>query len=155
LTRKANPDQTGSWPPNDDRLKETRKFPGFVKPKFTYVGIRVKDMDESIGFYSKLFGMKVAGRSKLEVTHGEVATLVSEKKGFPLELNWYEKKSLYDKRYTVGEGLDHLCFQVESIDETLAKAKKMGFRSPKQIRTKTSRWAYVEDPSGIWVEVFQ
>ncbi len=126
-----------------------------VNPKFTYVGIRVKDLDESIGFYSKLFGMKLAGRSKIDVTHGELASLVSEEGGFPLELNYYEKKSLYDKRYTVGEGLDHLCFQVESVDETLRRAKKMGYRVLKEIKTKTSRWAYVEDPNGIWVEVFQ
>jgi lactoylglutathione lyase len=126
-----------------------------VKPKFTYVGIRVKDLDESISFYTKLFGMKLSGRSKIDVTHGEVASLVSEEGGFPLELNYYEKKSLYDKRYTVGEGLDHLCFQVESLDETLGKAKKMGCRVIREIKTKTSRWAYVEDPNGIWVEVFQ
>jgi lactoylglutathione lyase len=126
-----------------------------VNPKFTCIGIRVRDLDESISFYSKLFGMKLIGRSKIDVTHGEVASLVSEEGGFPLELNYYEKKSLYDKRYFVGEGLDHLCFQVESIDRTLAKAKEMGFRVPKEIRTKTSRWAYVEDPNGIWVEIFQ
>jgi catechol 2,3-dioxygenase-like lactoylglutathione lyase family enzyme len=126
-----------------------------VKPKFTYVGIRVKDLDESISFYSKLFGMKLADRSKILATHGETATLVSEEGGFPLELNFYEKKSLYDKRYTVGEGLDHLGFRVESIDGTIAMAKKMGCRLPRDVKTKTSRWAYLEDPNGIWIEIFQ
>jgi lactoylglutathione lyase len=126
-----------------------------VKSKFTYVGIRVKDLDASIEFYTKLFGMKLSGRSKIEVTHGEVASLVSEEGGFPLELNFYQKGSLYDKRYTVGEGLDHLCFQVENVDETVALAKKLGHPLVKEIRTKTARWAYVEDPNGIWIEVFQ
>ena len=126
-----------------------------MNPKFTYVGIRVKDMDESISFYSKLFGMKLAGKSRIDVTHGEVVTLVTEEGGFPLELNYYEKESPYDKRYTVGEGLDHLCFQVDSIDATLTKAREMGYRVPEEIRTMTSRWAYVEDPNGIWVEIFQ
>jgi lactoylglutathione lyase len=136
-------------------LKRRKRAHENVNPKFTYVGIRVKDLDESIDFYTKLFGMKLAGRQKIDVSHGEIANLVSEEGGFPLELNWYEKKSLYDARYTVGEGLDHLCFQVGSIDATIAKAKKMGYRVPEDIKSKTSRWAYVEDPNGIWVEVFQ
>jgi lactoylglutathione lyase len=126
-----------------------------VKPKFTYVGIRVKDLDESIAFYTKMFGMKLQGRSKIEATRGEVATLTGGKDGFPLELNYYEKGSPYFKRYTVGEGLDHLSFQVEDLDKTLKKARSEGHRVPKEMRTKTARWAYVEDPNGIWIEVFQ
>ena len=126
-----------------------------MKSKLTYVGVRVKDLDESISFYSKLLGMKLADRSKIAATHGETATLVSEKGGFPLELNFYEKESRYAKRYTVGEGLDHIGFRVESIDGTLAKAKKMGCRLLNDVKTKTSRWAYVEDPNGIWIEIFQ
>jgi len=62
-----------------------------VKSKFTYVGIRVKDMQKSIDFYTKLLGMTVTGRNKFEQTKGEVVSLESEKGGFSLELNYYEK----------------------------------------------------------------
>ncbi len=32
-----------------------------MKSKFAYVGIRVKDLDKSIDFYTTLLGMKVTG----------------------------------------------------------------------------------------------
>jgi catechol 2,3-dioxygenase-like lactoylglutathione lyase family enzyme len=69
-------------------------------------------------------------------------------------LNYYEKDSPYNTKYTVGEGLDHLAFKVEDIDSAIREAKKAGYRTPLEIKTKTSRWAYIEDPDGIWVEIF-
>ncbi len=74
-----------------------------MKPKFTYTGIRVKDLDESIAFYSGMFGMKLQGRDKIAATKGEAASLTSEEGGFP-ELNYYAKGSPFAKRYVVGEG---------------------------------------------------
>ena len=126
-----------------------------MRPKFTYVGIRVKDMDESIAFYTKMFEMELQGKYKIDTTKGEVASLVSQKDGFPLELNYYSKGSPFYRKYTVGEGLDHLCFQVDDLDKTLAKAKEEGHRVLQEVKTKTSRWAYIEDPNGIWLEIVQ
>ncbi len=36
-----------------------------MKSEFTYVGIRVTNLKRSIDFYTKVLGMKVAGRSKM------------------------------------------------------------------------------------------
>jgi lactoylglutathione lyase len=124
-----------------------------MKAKFLYVGIRVKDLDESLGFYTKLLGMKLTGRAKIDVTQGEVASVVSEDGGFALELNYYWEGSPYAAKYEVGEGLDHLCFQVEDFDEFLRLAKEMGYPVVKRIKTDSSSWAYIEDPNGIWLEI--
>jgi lactoylglutathione lyase len=121
--------------------------------KFFEVGIRVKNLEESIKFYTNVLGMKVTDRTKVEQTKGEVVLLVSEDDGFPLELNYYQEDSPYAADYTVGEGLDHLAFLVDDIDEVIAKAKKFGSREILQIKTEKSRWAYIEDPNGIWVEL--
>ncbi len=43
-----------------------------MKTKFVAVGIRVKDLQESVDFYVKLFGMKVVGRGKVGQTRGEM-----------------------------------------------------------------------------------
>jgi len=56
-----------------------------MKSVFTYTGIRVKDLEESVRFYTGLLGMKEIGRSKIDTTGGEVATLVSEEGGPQLE----------------------------------------------------------------------
>jgi lactoylglutathione lyase len=125
-----------------------------LKSKFTYVGIRVTNLQKSIDFYTKILGMQVAGRSKIEQTKGETIALQSEKDGFVLELNYYEEGSLYDTKYTLGEGLDHLAFKVDDLDKVLAEATKAGHRTILEMKAEGSRWIYIEDPDGIWIELF-
>ncbi len=122
--------------------------------RFTYVGIRVRDLVRSIDFYTKLLGMKVKGRSRIEQTKGETVSLEAENGGFTLELNYYERNSPYYTEYTVGEGLDHLAFGVDDLNRTLEAARKSGYRIISEIKANESRWAYIEDPNGIWIEVF-
>jgi len=64
-----------------------------MKAKFTYVGIRVMNLEESIDFYTRVLGMTMLGRWKIEETKGETVDLQSEKDGFILELNYYEPGS--------------------------------------------------------------
>lgn len=126
-----------------------------MKASLSYVGIRVKDMDESIEFFTKVLGMKLMGRSKIEAARGEVASLVSEKGGFPLELNHYDEGSEYNTRYAAGEGLDHIAFRVDNLEKAIEEAKKMGRPLLADLKTESSRWVYIEDPNGIWIELFQ
>lgn len=125
-----------------------------MKAKLSYTGIRVKDLDASVKFYTGVLGMKEVGRSTIDVAKGVAVNLVSEDGGHPLELNYYEKGSPYDTKYEVGEGLDHLAFQVENLDAALAEAKKAGHPVVNEMKTATSRWAYIQDPNGIWIELF-
>jgi lactoylglutathione lyase len=125
-----------------------------MKAKFTYVGIRVTNLQRSIDFYTKLLGMKVTGRSKCEQTEGETVDLESDKGDFRLELNHYAENSPYNTKYTVGEGLDHLAFKVDDLDKALEEAHRAGHRTILQLKADASRWAYIEDPDGIWIELF-
>jgi len=67
-----------------------------MKSKFTYVGIRVTNLQRSIDFYTKVLGMKVTGGGKIGQTKGETVDLQSEKDGFVLELNYYDPDSAYN-----------------------------------------------------------
>lgn len=125
-----------------------------VKAKFTYVGIRVIDLQQSVDFYTKLLGMKVKGRSKIEQTKGEAVSLESEDGGFSLELNYYEKGSPHYAEYVVGEGLDHLAFNVDDLSRALEEARSLGHQVVLEMKTDGSRWAYIEDPNRIWIELF-
>jgi lactoylglutathione lyase len=125
-----------------------------MKSKFMYVGIRVTDLEKSIDFYTNVLGMKISGRSKIEQTKGETVGLQTEKDGFTLELNYYEKDSPYNTKYVVGEGLDHLAFKVDDLDKALEEAKKAGHRTILQMKADGGRWAYIEDPDGNWIELF-
>ena len=120
-----------------------------MKTKLVYVGIRVKDLERAIDFYTKLLGMKVVSRYKIEQTQGEIVNLESEKGGFTLELNYYEKGSPYDTEYLVGEGLDHLAFNVDNLDKALEEARLAGHPTTLEIKSGNIRWAYIKDPNGI------
>ena len=125
-----------------------------MKAKLTYTGIRVKNLDESVKFYTKFLGMKEAGRSELQESQGQTVQLVSEDEGPILELNYYRKGSKFDTEYSVGEGLDHIAFQVEDLDRLKAEAGEAGYPVVLEMRSGNSKWAYIQDPNGIWIEVF-
>ncbi|MCJ7608785.1 VOC family protein [Candidatus Bathyarchaeota archaeon] len=130
-----------------------------MKAKFQYVGIRVRDLEKSIGFYSGLLGMQVVGRSKMHETKGEVVSLESEKGGFNLELNHYDNDSPYNTPYTPGEGLDHLAFKVDDLTKALEEAEASGHPTilcvgMESASVPSSRWAYIEDPDGNWIELW-
>lgn len=125
-----------------------------MKSKFTYVGIRVTNLQRSIDFYTKVLGMKVTGGGKIGQTKGETVDLQSEKDGFVLELNYYDPDSAYNTKYFVGEGLDHLAFKVDNLDKALEEARLAGYRTNLQMKSDGGRWAYIEDPDGIWIELF-
>ena len=125
-----------------------------MKAEFAYVGIRVTNLQKSIDFYTQVLGMKVTGRGKVEQTKGETVGLQSEKDCFTLELNFYEKDSPYNAKYIVGEGLDHLAFKVDNLDKALKEAQSAGYRTVLKIKADGGQWAYIEDPDGIWIELF-
>jgi lactoylglutathione lyase len=126
-----------------------------LEAKFTYVGIRVRNMRKSVDFYTKFLGMKDQGHSRIEAARGEVAFLQSGGEKIGIELNHYDPDSPFNTKYVVGEGLDHLAFGVKDLGTALRQAKKLGYRFLKEIKTEKSRWAYVEDPNGIWIELFE
>lgn len=125
-----------------------------MKAIFTYTGIRVKNLERSVAFYTKVLGMKESDSGNISATRGKVVFLTSEKGGQRLELNYYEEGSKYATDYTVGEGIDHLAFKVDDLDNALDEAKKLGHPTALEVKGKESRWAYIQDPDGIFIELF-
>lgn len=124
-----------------------------MQAKLTYTGIRVKDLDASVAFYTKLLGMTEKGRSTFDAVRGTIVDLASEGSAHTLELNFYEDGSPFASRYDVGEGLDHLMFKVPDLEAAIAEATKAGHPVVKEMRSGTSRWVYIQDPNGIWIEL--
>jgi lactoylglutathione lyase len=125
-----------------------------MKAKLAYTGIRVQDLDKSIRFYTTVLGMTARARNPVESAQGVVVDLVSEDGGPVLELNYYESGSAFDTRYDAGEALDHLAFKVPDLDQAIAEAEKAGFPVVREMKGSTSRWVYIQDPNGIWIELF-
>jgi lactoylglutathione lyase len=124
--------------------------------RFAYTGIRVKDMDESIRFYTEVLGMTLVERDTTPPTKGEVATLRSAGSEQTLELNFYQEESAFWAPYSNGEDLDHLAFRVEDVRAAVEGLRRSGFEvlvEPYSI----GEWseAYVRDPNGIWIELLE
>lgn len=77
----------------------------------------------------------------------------SRKDGPSLELNFYRKGTEYDYPYIPGEGLDHLAFRVEDIDAAAAEAAAAGYPVVVEVSTERSRWVYIRDPDGLYIEL--
>ena len=135
-----------------ERLSSLRVIGYDMKTRLDYVGIRVKNLEKSIEFYTKLLGLKIKNHVTIEQTKGEIVTLQSED-GFIIELNYYKEDSAFNTRYIVGEGLDHIAFEVDDLDQAVKEANLAGYPKILEVKTKKSMWAYIRDPNGIWIEL--
>jgi len=122
-----------------------------VKFTLRYTAIQVTNLDRSLDFYLNVLGMRLVTRIKVPETKGELAIVKSDGADHWLEINWYA-----DQQYQSGDELDHIAFQVASLDEALSELKQKGIEPISYVReSKNSRWTYIADPDGIWVEIFQ
>ncbi|MFQ6012287.1 MAG: VOC family protein [Thermoplasmata archaeon] len=126
-----------------------------MKFTFAYTGIRTRDLDRFLAFYTDVLGLKPLGRSEIPANKGELASVGNDAKGHPIEINWYAEDSPVPGPYTAGDELDHLAFHVEDLDAALVYLEERSH--PLVLGTMESEnsvWAYVQDPDGIYVELF-
>ena len=125
--------------------------PSQTKFRLRYTAIEVTNIDRSINFYTKVLGMRVASRRKVAETKGELAILESARSDHWIEINCYE-----NHQYESGDALDHIAFQVPSLEKALAELKTKGIKPISYTReSPRSKWTYIRDPDGIWIEIFE
>ena len=125
---------------------------------FAHVSIRTSDMERSIRFYGKHFGMKLASRRPIPQNRAEIAFLESEGTPFRLELTWYRDQ----KRFTQAEYgdrlFDHMAFTVTGLDAMIADMKREGVTvtdEPYTLGPGGNRIAFIEDPDGTLIELIE
>ena len=128
--------------------------------RFLYTGLRVRDIERSLRFYTEILGMEVVDPlESYEPTRGKAVTLRSPSSSQLLELNWYEEGSQFGTAYTNGEELDHLGFEVENLQDAVKRLEDEGVQvmaRPGTIGGSLGwREAFVKDPDGIWIELVQ
>lgn len=126
-----------------------------MRAKFVYTGVRVRDMDRAVDFFTRVLGMKLEGRVKVGWTKGEFANLVTGDGKHWLELNWYAADSPVEGPFREGDELDHLGFEVPDFTTALARLKEEGY-VPKRGPFHGGGWhiAFVPVIDGIWLDVF-
>lgn len=126
----------------------------------SYVGIRVAELNRSLEFYTKLFGLEEVSRGdNAKIGGGTYVLLKDPRSNAKLELNWYPDGSAYAPSYSPGEGLDHISFRVEDVPKTLERLSRHGIEaiptSP-AIREPDPgvMVAFVKDPDENWIELY-
>ncbi len=129
-----------------------------TKPRIRHTMIRCKDMDKSIDFYTRLFGMTLYRRHDSEGGKYTTAFLGygEELEGSCVELtyNWGQ-----DEDYELGTGFGHLAVGVPNIVEFCAMLEAEGVEIPRPVGPlkhggpNASNIAFVKDPDGYMIEL--
>ena len=122
--------------------------------RFLHTSITVRQIDESLRFYTELLGLKADGRRAIPENHAEIAFVADPESGVRLELTHWEGKDDFD----AGEQLDHLAFEVKDLDGFLERARGWGARVAKEPYRLTGghhRIAFLLDPNDVWIELIE
>lgn len=136
-------------------MKEDLKKKGNVLGvRFWYTGIRVKDLKESIKFYTEALGFHVIIRGKMSHHEGTYVQMRTPTGKQVLELNYYPESSKFYDDYVCGSELDHLGFYVKNVREQYKRLVALGCEPAVEPFNQGS-WvlAFVKDPNGVWLEL--
>jgi lactoylglutathione lyase len=128
-----------------------------IEPKFRvlHTMVRVKDLDKSIDFYTRLLGMKLLRR--LEYPDGKFTIAFvgygPEETHAVLELthNWEQETA-----YELGSGYGHIALGVRNIYDVCSELVANGAKIPRPagpMKHGTTVLAFVEDPDGYKIEL--
>lgn len=122
--------------------------------KLLHTSITVKDMDETINFYTNNLGLKLSKRKEIPENNAEIAFLEEENSDYKIELTYWKEK----KGYSEGDQLDHLAFEVEDMNNIINELKQKGVKivkEPYSHSNSTKIIAFIQDPNDIWIELIQ
>ncbi|MEN8195133.1 MAG: lactoylglutathione lyase [Pseudomonadota bacterium] len=127
------------------------------KFRFLHTMIRVKDLDKSIDFYTRLLGMKLT--RKTDYPSGEFTLAFvgygdeSDSTVIELTHNWGQEEP-----YDLGDAFGHLAIGVPDIYGTCEQMEKEGVKIPRPpgpMKHGGSVIAFIEDPDGYKIELIE
>lgn len=123
-----------------------------------HVGIAVKDLKRSIPEWEKLIGEKAGNSEKIDA-QGVVLSKLKLKEGPVIELlaPIDEETPVGKFLHKKGEGIHHICFQVENLDHMVAGLKKNGVRFVQDVPVRGADgsriiFIYPSDFNGVLIE---
>ena len=125
--------------------------------RLQYFGVRVTDLERSVKFYTEKMGLKEIKRGEGTVggAAGTWVLLRDSESRQKLELNWYPDDNQYAVPFVPGEGLDHLGFFVDNVKFTFNELVSKGVKPILPPSATDGHVAYLEDPDGNWIELFE
>lgn len=118
--------------------------------KFYHAMIRVKNLEESIKFWSEIMGFEITHQNDYDDGRFTLVFMKEKTSDFIIELtyNWDQIED-----YLIGRNFGHFAFQVKDIYEVcnrLIKYEIIINRPPRD-----GHMAFFKDPNGISIELLQ
>ncbi len=123
--------------------------------KAIHTMIRVLDLDLSIDFYDKAFGLKVADR--FDFDGYALVYLRNDENDIEIELTWTEGQA---EPYSHGSGYGHVAVCVDDANAEHARFESLGL-APNDVKefhregSLMARFFFVQDPDGYKIEVLE
>jgi len=116
--------------------------------------IRVKNIEESLKFYTELLNMKIDKKKRLDDCW--LYFLTDEEGINQLELTYNDETP--SEGYNLGTGFGHFAFSVESLDKFTEKLHSLGYEylyEPFDLNGKGTKIAFIKDPDGYEIEMIE
>ena len=122
--------------------------------KFLHSMIRVKDIEASLKFYTKVLDMELEHKKRLDDCW--LYFLNDKEKTCQIELTYNDDTP--GEVYNIGNNFGHFAFAVNSLDEFSKKLEKLGYKylyEPFDLNGKGSKIAFIQDPDGNEIELIE
>jgi lactoylglutathione lyase len=118
--------------------------------KLAHTMIRVKDLQETLDFYTGFLGLKETRRKDI----GDEATLIflaDDDETYYIELTVNHGRT----DYTLGDQFGHLAFFAEDLDRVVEEVERRGWSYRRSRPELSSKYIFVKDPNGYDVEILE
>lgn len=125
-----------------------------MKPDLLHTMIRVKDLDRSVDFYTRVLGLREQRRKVLEKADATLVFLGDEAGHHAIELTYNHDGRDYD----LGNQFGHFALGVPDLAAARAELADHGVefsRGPYQVSAGGAMIAFIRDPDGIEIELIE
>ena len=131
-----------------------------MKPiKINHVAIVVQDIDAALNFWEQTFGVELDHVEDVPSQKSKVAFLPLGESEIELVQPTTSDSGLASFLEKRGEGMHHICIEVEDIDATLAELKSKGVRLindvPEELPGRKMAFIHPKAANGVLVELYQ
>ena len=118
--------------------------------RLAHTMIRVKDLEETIRFYTDFLELREVRRSPI----GDEATLVfvtDAEESYYIELTYNHDGRDYDR----GNQFGHLAFHVDDLESWVEKVEAAGMWFRRSKPGGRSKYIFIKDPNGYDIEILE